>query len=89
MQMTLNFRTASRLNTDALTGQNKRLFDWLQSGRTINRLQAIEIGITALNSRISDLRNITGVVIHDRFITLPTGIKLKEYSLKPFNHGTI
>jgi hypothetical protein len=47
-------------------------------------MQAQEIGITALNSRISDLRNKSGIQIFDRFITLPGGSKVKEYSLNQF-----
>jgi hypothetical protein len=84
MQTTLQFETASPINADALTGQNKRVYEWLASGHTINCIQAQTIGITALNSRISDLRNRSGVQVYDRFITLPSGTKVKEYSLKSF-----
>jgi hypothetical protein len=83
MQAELDFTTASNINKDKLTGQNKLVFETLSSGRTLNCFQAQELGITALNSRISDLRNKCGVIIHDRFITTSGGSKVKEYSLKP------
>ena len=87
MQQTeLDFTTASPINQDKLTGQNKRVYEWLKSGKTITRPQAQAVGITALNSRISDLRNRVKIneVIHSRYILLPTGSMVKEYSLTPF-----
>lgn len=84
MQAQLNFTSPSPINVEKLTGQNKEVFDLLNSGRTINRIEAIGKGITALNSRISDLRNKVGIVIFDRFITTNGGSKVKEYSLTQF-----
>lgn len=82
MQTTLDFTSPSPINRDKLTGQNKLVFDILSSGRTLNCFEAQEFGITALNSRISDLRNKAGVIISDRFITTKGGSKVKEYSIK-------
>jgi hypothetical protein len=83
-QLTIDFTTRSPINKEKLTGQNKQVFDWLASGKTINCLQAQDMDITALNSRISELRNRAKVMIYDRFITTPGGSKIKEYSLTPF-----
>lgn len=82
-QLEISFETASPINRVKLTGQNKLVYDTLQY-KTLNCFQAQDLGITALNSRISDLRNRSGVIIHDRFITTNGGSKVKEYSLKPF-----
>lgn len=84
MQTRIQFPTSSPINTDKLTGQNYKVYEWLLSGKTINTIQAQLINITALNSRISDLRNKSGIQIFDRFITLPGGSKVKEYSLNQF-----
>jgi len=83
-QLMIDFETASTINKSALTGQNKFVFNYLSSGHTINCFQAQQFGITALNSRISDLRNKSKIKIYDRFITTKGGSKVKEYSLKPF-----
>ena len=84
MQTTLNFTSPSPINADKLTGQNKLVYDYLSKGETLNRIKAIELKLTtALNSRISDLTNKTGVVIHRRFINI-NGSKLREYSLSKF-----
>lgn len=72
-------------NVQRLTGQNKRLYDWLMTGNTIHFLSDAkqELRIGFLNSRISDLRNKCKVQIYDRMIDVD-GIKCNEYSLKPF-----
>jgi len=85
MQTKIDFSTGSKINTDQLGGQNRKVYEWMQSGKTINCFQAQAIGITALNSRVSDLRNRSNIAIYDRFITLPSGTHVKEYSLTPFN----
>lgn len=84
MSTSTSFPTSSPINTEKLKSQNKRVYDWLTSGNTINTIQAQSLGITALNSRISDLRNKSMVQIYDRYIKLPTGTIVKEYSIKPF-----
>ncbi len=80
----MNFESGSKVNKEKLTGQNKLVFDILESGKTINCYEAQEYYITALNSRISDLRNRHGVIIYDRYITTRGGSKVKEYSLNSF-----
>ncbi len=77
-QVQLQFPTSAPINVEKLSGQNKKVFDWLSSGKTINCLQAQEMYITALNSRISDLRNKFGIKIRDRFISVGE-VKIKEY----------
>lgn len=80
----IDFKSASPINKVTLSGQNKLVFDYLSTGKTINTIQAQELGITALNSRISDLRNKSKIVVYDRFITTSGGSKIKEYSLYEF-----
>jgi len=82
-QLEISFETASPINREKLTGQNRLVYETLQF-RTLNCFQAQEMGITALNSRISDLRNKAGIIIYDRFITTSGGSKVKEYSVREF-----
>lgn len=84
-QTEFQFPTDSPINTDKLGGQNKAVFLHLNKGKTINCIQAQEMFITALNSRISDLRNKFSIIIYDRFVQIGTGkTKVKEYSLTKF-----
>lgn len=84
MQTTLDFTSRSPINKESLTGQNKKIFEWLEDGNTINCVLALRcLSVMHLHSRISDLRQ-TGVVIYDRFIKFGE-IKVKEYSLKKFD----
>lgn len=83
IQQELDFTSPSPINKEKLSGQNKTVYDILSSGKTINRIEAINIGITALNSRISDLSNRHGVIIYSRYISY-SGSSIKEYSLKQF-----
>jgi len=81
-QTELSFPTDSPLNTEKLSGQNKKVFEWLSSDKTINCIQAQDIFITALNSRISDLRNKCGIKIKDRFLNVGNDrTMVKEYFL--------
>ena len=82
-QLEIIFESPSPINREKLTGQNKLIYELLKV-RTLNCFQAQDFGVTALNSRISDLRNKSGVIIYDRFITTNGGSKVKEYSLYPF-----
>lgn len=80
MQTQLDFSTASPINKKKLAGQNKLLFEYLEKGVvTIFNTPGVRI----LNSRISDLRNRSGVIIHDRYVKI-NDTTCKEYSLKPF-----
>ena len=85
MQMTIDFTTEAPINQVKLTGQNKLVYDFLAVGKTLNCYQAQELNITALNSRISDLRNKSKIMIYDRFVTTSGGSKVKEYSMYPFS----
>lgn len=72
-------------NVERLTGQNRRLYDWLATGQTISIFSPAmqDLGIGYLNSRISDLRNKCKVQIYDRMIEV-NGTHCNEYSLNPF-----
>ena len=84
-QLSISFESGSPINREKLGGQNRRLFEYLETGRTINIYSPAmkELGIGYLNSRCSDLRNKHGVIIFDRMITVD-GTHCKEYSLKMF-----
>lgn len=85
MNLQIEFPTDSPINTGKLTGQNKVVFEHLIAGKTINCIQAQDLFITALNSRISELRNKFGIKIYDRFVNIGTGKSLvKEYSINKF-----
>lgn len=72
----------SPINQHSLETQNKRLYDHLASGYTINFLQAKQLGVSYLNSRISNLKE-SGIPIYSRFIRIGN-TQCKEYSLQPF-----
>jgi len=87
-QIEMNFEPATTNhpgNVERLTGQNRRLYDWLVSGKTIHIFNPAmqQLGIGYLNSRISDLRNKCNVQIYDRMIEV-NGTYCNEYSIKPF-----
>ncbi len=84
MQLTLEFTSRSKINTEKLSRQNRIVFNHLSLGHTINTVQAREeFYIYNLHSRISDLRNDAGVIIFDRTIKVGES-NVKEYSLKQF-----
>jgi len=84
MQTTLDFTSGSALNKKHLSGQNKTVFTHMEQKKTITSFDAWKMyGVMALHSRISDLRNKVGIIIHDRFIKV-NGVNVKEYSLLPF-----
>ena len=68
----LQFPSDSPINPIQLGGQNKLVYDHLMAGKTINCIQAQGMFITALNSRISDLRNKHEIDIKDRFVNIGT-----------------
>lgn len=57
-QLKINFATASPINMEKLTGQNRRLYDHLASGKSIHCMSEdrVRLQIGYLNSRISDLK---------------------------------
>lgn len=84
-QITINFETASPINLDKLTGQNRRLYDHLAQGKSIHCMDPVraELQIGYLNSRISDLKKL-GVAITSKFISVnsPSGMTaVKLYTL--------
>lgn len=83
--MEIEFVTSAPINQAKLSGQNRLVFDVLSSGKTLTCFQAQELNITALNSRISDLRNKHQIIIYDRMIKTSGGSHVKEYSLTPFS----
>lgn len=83
MQLGIDFTTHAPINKEKLKGQNKKVFEMLEKG-SVTTYDAIRVGIYNLHSRISDLKNVVGIVIHSRFINRE-GSTIKEYSLKPFN----
>ena len=85
-QTTLDFTTQSPINVDRLTGQNKRLYDYLLTGAPIHCFhparQTLRIGY--LNSRIADLVE-ENVPIHKRRVKVPDVegelVSVVEYSI--------
>ena len=83
-QAEIEFPTESPINEIKLGGQNRRLYDYLSSGKTINCMSDAmkELQIGYLNSRISDLKK-HSIKIYKRYI-LVDNTTVKEYSLKEF-----
>lgn len=81
MQTQIEFTSNSPINTLSLTGQNKKLYDYLMTGKSINCLHPakIELGIGYLNSRISDLVK-HNIPISKRYIKVNNSTVV-EYSL--------
>lgn len=69
-QLSINFPTTSPINIEKLSGQNKRLFDYLKSGHTIHCMSEARkrLKIGYLNSRASDLINKFGIPIKKKRI---------------------
>lgn len=80
-QIQIEFPTNSPINVNKITGQNKRLYDYLLSGKTIHCFHPakIELKIGYLNSRISDLVK-SNVLISKKYISVNESIVV-EYSL--------
>lgn len=70
IQAEFSFTTASPINVDKLTGQNKRLYDYLKAGNSIHCFSEakITLRIGYLNSRASDLLNKNKVPIKKTWI---------------------
>lgn len=83
-QLAIDFKTASKLNTEKLTSQNKVIYDYLIKGNTITTVSARDkFHVFNLHSRISDLRNKAKIDIYDRMVRIGE-MNCKEYSLLPF-----
>lgn len=69
-QIQIEFTTSSPINIGKLSGQNRRLYDYLSEGKHINcmspEMTLLRIGY--LNSRISDLKNKCNVPVQSKFI---------------------
>jgi hypothetical protein len=92
-QLEIIFQTTSPINVERLSGQNKRLYDFLAAGNTIHCFHPAmkELGIGYLNSRSSDLRKVLieqGKDLFKRYIKVKDAngeeVTVKEYSLSPF-----
>lgn len=89
-QTTLDFTSPSPINKIRLSGQNQRLFEYLEKGNKIHCFSEAkkELRIGFLNSRISDLSNKHNITIYKRgkkvvdfFGEL---VDVVEYSMFPF-----
>jgi hypothetical protein len=74
----------SPVNAISIHKQNELLLAHLKAGNTINFLQARQMGIGFLNSRISDLIA-NDVAVFKRWIKVGK-CSCKEYSLKPYDY---
>jgi hypothetical protein len=82
-QPELEFPTDAPINQLKLSGQNKKLYDYLVSGKSIHCLHPakLELGIGYLNSRCSDLINKFKVKIEKKYITVNDTVVV-EYKIK-------
>jgi len=94
-QLEITFQTTSPINVDRLSGQNKRLYDFLAAGNTIHCFHPAmkELGIGYLNSRTSDLPKMLieqGKDIFKRYIKVKDAngeeVTVREYSFYPFKN---
>jgi hypothetical protein len=69
------------MNANSNEGQNKALYEYLESGNIINFLQARDMGVSNLNARIEQIRKLYPV--YSRFIRIST-MMCEEYRLIPF-----
>lgn len=91
-QLKIDFSTGSKFNKEKLSGQNRRLYDWLASGKSIHcmseAMKVLKIGY--LNSRCSDLVNKHGININKKPVFIPDSegnlTRVIEYSLNQFNN---
>lgn len=84
-QLTIDFSTGSKINKVKLSGQNEKVFRLLEQNKSVTLFDGLQIGVLHFHSRIADLRNKVGIIIHDRMIKR-NGSCVKEYSLNPFNN---
>ena len=88
-QLEIDFVTSAPINIDRLTGQNRRLYDYLLAGKSIHCFHPAmrELRIGYLNSRASDLINKHDVPVQKRRIKVAdvdgSLVDVIEYSLNP------
>lgn len=85
--MEIQFPTDAPINIERISGQNKRLYEYLKAGNKITvfseAVKRLKIGY--LNSRISDLKNKFKLEIESKFTAVYDGeeeVTVKEYWLK-------
>lgn len=62
--------------------QNEAIRKYLEQGNSLTWLDAFRLfQCSALNSRISTLRNRDKLPIEDKWVTVPSGKRVKEYRL--------
>jgi hypothetical protein len=100
VQSTLDFTTHSPVNAERITGQNRRLYDWLANGNSIHCFSPAkrELRIGYLNSRASDLINKHNIPVQKKWVQVEDvdgmTVTVVEYSItitpkcdKRNNHG--
>ena len=66
------------------TSHKAKLLAHLMTGARITPLEALQrFNCLSCSQRLGDLRRDEGIPIQSRFITTPTGKKVKEYWLEP------
>lgn len=83
-QVELEFPTSSPINFEKLSGQNKRLFEFLMTGESIHLFHPAkkELKIGFLNSRKSDLANKFDIPIQSEYISVE-GTTVIKYWIDP------
>lgn len=88
-QLEISFQSPSPINTEKLSGQNRRLLDYLLAGNSIHVFHPAKrlLQIGYLNSRIADIKK-HGIEVHKRYISVNDidgkETSVVEYSLTPF-----
>ena len=76
--------TANTPSPNDTKTHKKLLLDHLMTGATITPLEALQrFNCMSCSQRLGDLRRDNSIPIQSRFITTPTGKKVKEYWLEP------
>ena len=89
MQQTeLDFTTGSKINKENLSKSNKKVYEWLKSGDTIDCFYCEARGVKNLFARIWDLINKVKIPeeIYRRQV-FKNGSKITQYSLTPFKEN--
>ena len=76
--------TANTPSPNNTAGHKAQLLAYLMTGARITPLEALQrFNCLSCSQRLGDLRRDNGIPIQSRFITTPTGKKVKEYWLEP------